>query len=81
LEIHEGLSGSGPGRRHNLEILNRSALVLLVACLEAFVEDLASHAFDWMLANASEATLIPGRVLTLASKGSALTPMNGACGS
>ena len=81
LEIHEGLSGSGPGRRHNLEILNRSALVLLVACLEAFLEDLARHAFDWMLANASEPTLLPARVLTPHRKDSALTRTSDACGS
>lgn len=68
LEIHRELSGDSVGRKHNVEVLNKSAIVLLVACWEAFVEDLASTAFDFMLANATEHTAFPDDVLTLASK-------------
>jgi len=67
-KIHEELSGTGPGRRHKLEILNKSGVVLLVACWEAFVEDLAVAAFDTLLASGSDHTVFPTKVLTMASK-------------
>lgn len=31
LEIHTALTGTGPGYKHNVEVLNKSAIVLLVA--------------------------------------------------
>jgi hypothetical protein len=68
VDIHKKLGGGGPGRRHNLEVLNRSALVLLVACWEAFVEDLAAQAFQALLDGAPEPDVFPAGVLTLASK-------------
>jgi len=67
LEIHGEIAGTDPGYKRGVEILNKSALVLLVACWEAFVEDLASEAFDVLLANAADPTGIPTKVLTLAS--------------
>jgi RiboL-PSP-HEPN len=67
LEIHEQVGGATPGRKHNLEVLNKSGIVLLVACWEAFIEDLASAAFDVMLAHATDHTIFPADVLTLAS--------------
>ncbi len=41
LEIHEQIGGSGPGGRRDLEILNKSAVVLTCAFWEAFIENLA----------------------------------------
>jgi hypothetical protein len=46
LQIHGQLGGTGPGRRWGSEVLNKSAVVLLVACWEAYLEDLVTHAFD-----------------------------------
>jgi hypothetical protein len=40
LQIHQQLGGSGPGRKWNVEVLNKSAIVLTCAIWEAFVEDL-----------------------------------------
>lgn len=68
LNIHVRVTGSGAGRRFGVEVLNRSALVLLVACWEAFVEDLAKEAFDAMLATAPDHKVFPNKVLALASK-------------
>jgi hypothetical protein len=34
LKIHRKLTGPGPGRRH-VEVLNKSGIVVLVACWEA----------------------------------------------
>jgi hypothetical protein len=69
LAIHEHVGGASPGRKHNLEVLNKSGIVLLVACWEAFIEDLASAAFDAMLTHATDHTIFPADVLTLASHG------------
>src|SRR6185295_1786413 len=66
--IHETMSGKKPGRRHDVEILNKSAVVLLVACWEAFVEDMATNAFGHLLDKATSPTLIPNKVLAGASR-------------
>jgi hypothetical protein len=67
-EIHKSLTGNLPGRKHNVEVLNKSAVVLLVACWEAFVEDLATAAFNFVLANAADHTSFPNDVLALSSR-------------
>ncbi|HTO53838.1 MAG TPA: HEPN domain-containing protein [Myxococcota bacterium] len=61
LSIHEELTGAGPGRRHGVEVLNKSAVVLLTACWEAYVEDLAVAAFDELL-QAKSPDAIPPKV-------------------
>ena len=55
-------------KRSRWEVLNKSAIVLLVACWESFIKDLASPAFDIMLNNASDPSVFPNKVLTLASR-------------
>lgn len=59
LNIHRKLTGPGPGRRNNVESLNRSSIVLLCANFEAFVEDLASSAFDRLVMRASTYQSLP----------------------
>lgn len=76
LEIHEKMAGSSPGRKHNVEVLNKSAVVLLVACWEAFIEDLAAEAFNEMLKHATDHTVFPDDVLALASKKLKAAPDN-----
>jgi hypothetical protein len=49
LKIHRKMSGKKPGYKHNVEVLNKSAVVLLVACWESFVEDLTETAFSTLL--------------------------------
>ena len=39
LEIHEQATGAGAGRRRNVDVLNRSAMLLTVAAWEGFSED------------------------------------------
>ncbi len=68
MQIHEQLGGKTPGRKHKLEVLNKSGIVLLVACWEAFIEDLASTAFDSMLSHAEDHTTFPSDVLTRSSR-------------
>jgi hypothetical protein len=53
LQIHVKLGGERPGRRWGSEELNKSAVVLLVACWEAYLEDLCRCAFESSLASES----------------------------
>lgn len=68
LEIHTQISGSSVGARHNVEVLNKSGIVLLVACWEAFVEDLAGSAFQLLLRRAKTPNIFPEKVLMLVAK-------------
>lgn len=63
VQLHHVISGTGPGRRHGVEVLNKSALVLTVACWESFVEDLASAALDYSIENAGDHSAFPRSVL------------------
>ncbi len=73
LEIHRYVGGDGPGRKVGVEVLNKSAVVLVVACWEAFVEDLSDNALKFMIDNASSHTVFPQDVLErVASKNSGL---------
>lgn len=65
IQIHRDLSGSRRGRRVGMECLNKSAIVLILASWEAFVEDLAENTFDCMLNNATDHTAFPQHVITL----------------
>jgi len=65
LEIHEEAAGATRGRKYNVEVLNKSGVVLLVACWEAFVEDCASAAFDILLSHANTPALFPESVRRL----------------
>jgi hypothetical protein len=42
--LHRDIGGPAPGRRYGLEVINKSAIVLITAIWEAFCEDLASEA-------------------------------------
>ena len=68
LEIHTQIAGSGPGYKHNVQVLNKSAVVLLLACWEAYIEDLAENCFNWMLSKANVPHVFPDHVLNTAAK-------------
>lgn len=68
VEIHTKISGSTKGYKHNMEALNKSSIVLLVACWEAYIEDLAKTAFNFLLQNTVSPRVFSNKVLTLASK-------------
>ncbi|MDQ3691516.1 MAG: HEPN domain-containing protein, partial [Chloroflexota bacterium] len=59
LEIHADLGGSGRGRRHRLEVLNKSAIVLLTALWEAYCEDIAAEGLAHLVAHARDWNKIP----------------------
>lgn len=66
--IHQEISGQGAGRRFGVEVLNRSAVVFITACWESYVEDLATEAFNFLLANCPTSSAIPQKVKALATK-------------
>ena len=68
LQIHTEMTGKGPGYKHNVGVLNKSAIVLLVACWESFVEDLAETAFSILLTRAKKHDTFEMGVLTEAAK-------------
>ena len=63
VELHEEKTGVGPGRRAGVEILNKSGIVMLTACWEAFIEDTAAEAFEFLLAEATDHKSIPKGIL------------------
>lgn len=59
LEIHVNLGGDAKGRRFRLEVLNKSAIVLITACWEAYCEDLAAEALEHLVNNCKTADELP----------------------
>ena len=68
IHLHAAIVGGRRGRPPNLEVLSKSAVVLLVACWEAYIEDLASNSFEFLLANAASPDTFPAKVLAVASR-------------
>lgn len=54
LEIHQATGGSGPGRKYGLEVLNKSAIVLITAIWEAYCEDIAAEGLKHLVDNLSK---------------------------
>jgi len=59
LEIHQDIGGGTPGRRYGLEVLNKSAVVLITAIWEAYCEDLATEALEHVVNKSRDATTLP----------------------
>ena len=68
VEIHTQVAGTRRGKKGGVEVLNKSAIVLLVACWESFVEELAITGFDYLLKHAKRVDIFPNKVLALAAK-------------
>lgn len=68
MTIHEEVTGKIVGYRNNVEVLNKSSIVLLVACWEAFVEDLAKKSFEILLSKATSPNDIPIKIRTSISQ-------------
>ena len=55
-------------RRSDAEVINRSALVFLVATWETFIQTVAEQAFKEMLEHATSPQMFPNKVLAVASR-------------
>ena len=63
MAMHAALAGPGPGRKHRVEVLNKSAILFLCAAFEAFVEDLATRSFDHIVAQSKDYSTLPKAIL------------------
>lgn len=68
VKLHVTLTGQEPGRRFGVEVLNKSAIVLVTACWEAYIEDLAEEAFDFLLDASLDHSGIPTKVQGLVGR-------------
>jgi hypothetical protein len=59
LELHKDKGGIAKGRRYGLEVLNKSAVVLLTSFWEAYCEDIAAEALDHLVAHVPAADKLP----------------------
>ena len=59
LAIHEQIGGQKPGRRYGLEVLNKSAIVLITAFWEAYCEDVASEGLAHIVKHAKSSAALP----------------------
>jgi hypothetical protein len=59
LEIHGDLGGDAPGRRRRLEVLNKSAIVLITAVWEAYCEDIVAEGLRHLVEHAPSADALP----------------------
>lgn len=61
-ELHVQQGGVQPGRRYGLEVLNKSAVVLITSYWEAYCEDLAAEALDHIVKHAKSADVLPKKL-------------------
>jgi hypothetical protein len=59
LGIHATIGGDGDGRRWNLEVLNKSAIVLITAVWEAYCEDVIAEGLQHLVTHASSPEALP----------------------
>lgn len=59
LDLHVRVGGDAPGRRYGLEVLNKSAIVLITAFWEAYCEDIAAEGLEHIVNNAQSADALP----------------------
>jgi hypothetical protein len=59
LEIHTDVGGDAPGKRYGLEVLNKSAIVLISAVWEAYCEDIALEAAKHLAKHLHSASALP----------------------
>lgn len=68
LDIHAEKGGDGRGRRRGLEVLNKSAVVLLTAYWESYCEDIAEEAVEHIVKHANSADKLPLEIRKLIAK-------------
>jgi len=68
LEIHGTLGGDKQGRRFQLEVLNKSAIVLVSAIWEAYCEDIVAEAVEHLIAVSQNAAVLPTSIKKIVAK-------------
>lgn len=68
LELHAAEGGDQRGRRYGLEVLNKSAIVLITSFWESYCEDLAEEALEIIVQYAPDADALPKEIKKLIAK-------------
>lgn len=68
LNLHSLKGGTNRGRRHGLEVLNKSGIVLLSAFWEAYCEDIASEALDHLIKHLKDPQMLPEALRKVVAK-------------
>jgi hypothetical protein len=68
LRIHQEEGGTSPGRRYRLEVLNKSAIVLITSFWEAYCEDIAAEGLEHIVKYANAADSLPKEVRKMIAK-------------
>jgi len=68
LELHTSEGGGGRGRRYDLEVLNKSAIVLICSYWEAYCEDIAEEALEHILNHLTSSDSLPLEIKKIISK-------------
>jgi hypothetical protein len=68
LEIHTEIAGDTPGRKYGVAVLNKSAVVLICAFWEAYVEDLVAEALDSIIGNTTDFSKLPTDLRKIVAK-------------
>src|SRR3989442_15470552 len=59
LEIHQDIAGDAPGRKYGVEVLNKSAVVLICAFWESYLEDVIEEALDRIVSKTTDIVKLP----------------------
>lgn len=59
MELHKQEGGISPDRRYGLEVLNKSAIVLITSYWEAYCEDIAAEAMEHIVKYSKNADALP----------------------
>jgi len=68
LELHAEKGGTGRGRRTGLEVLNKSAIVLITSFWEAYCEDIASEGLEQIVAKTKSSDVLPTAIKKLVAR-------------
>lgn len=68
MEIHNEYAGDTPGRKYNLHVLNKSAIIMTCSCWEAFIEDIAMEAAEKLSQNLESPKMVPKNVVDSMAK-------------
>lgn len=68
LKLHGEKGGTGPGRRYGLEVLNKSAVVLITSFWEAYCEDIAEEGLECIVTHAKTSDALPKEIKKIIAK-------------
>jgi len=68
LELHEQEGGTAPGRRRGLEVLNKTAIVLITSYWESYCEDIAGEALQHIVLKAPSSDSLPKEIKKIVAK-------------